>query len=105
MTEPFVTLVDLWQHSCEKFASLPAFGSKTPGGWRWITYGEFREQVDAFRAGLSALGVGPGDRLALISNNRLEWAVAAYATLGLGGAIVPMYEAHYEKVMRTMNGH
>jgi long-chain acyl-CoA synthetase len=49
--------------------------------------------VSAFRAALAALGVGPGDRVALISDNRLEWAVVAHATLGLGAAYVPMYES------------
>jgi long-chain acyl-CoA synthetase len=32
----------------------------------------------------------------LISNNRLEWAVAYFATVGLGAQIVPMYEAQKE---------
>jgi long-chain acyl-CoA synthetase len=49
--------------------------------------------VDAFRAGLGGLGVGSGDRVGIISNNRVEWAVACYATHGLGASFVPMYEA------------
>lgn len=93
MTDSFANLVDLWLKSSEKFAARPAFGTKTAGQWQWISYGEFKTQVDAFRAGLSELGIGLGDRVALISNNRVEWAVAAYASLGLGAAIVPMYEA------------
>jgi long-chain acyl-CoA synthetase len=34
--------------------------------------------------------------VALISNNRLEWAVAYFATVSLGAQIVPMYEAQKE---------
>jgi long-chain acyl-CoA synthetase len=93
MTDSFANLVDLWLKSSDQFAARPAFGTKTASGWQWITYGELRAQVDAFRAGLSQLGIGLGDRVGLISNNRVEWAVAAYASLGLGAAIVPMYEA------------
>lgn len=34
--------------------------------------------------------------MALISNNRLEWAIAYFATVSLGAQIVPMYEAQKE---------
>ena len=36
----------------------------------------------------------------MISNNRVEWAVAYFATLGMGAQIVPMYEAQAEKDWR-----
>jgi long-chain acyl-CoA synthetase len=63
------------------------------GAWRWTTYAELGALVDAFRGGLASVGVGVGDRVAIVSGNRLEWAVAAYATFGLGASLVPMYEA------------
>lgn len=44
--------------------------------------------------------VGRGDKVALISNNRVEWAVAFYAVASVGGSIVPMYEAQMEKDWR-----
>ena len=47
--------------------------------------------------GLRDLGVGPGDRVAIISDNRAEWAVGAYATYTLGASWVPMYEAQTQK--------
>jgi long-chain acyl-CoA synthetase len=49
--------------------------------------------VADLRAGLAALGVTRGDRVAVISNNSVEWAAIAYATYGLGAALVPMYES------------
>jgi long-chain acyl-CoA synthetase len=58
-----------------------------------VTYGELAGLVDRFRGGLARLGVRPGDKVAMVSNNRLEWAVAAYATYGLEAVFVPMYEA------------
>ncbi len=48
--------------------------------------------VDQFRGGLASLGLKTSDRVAVISNNRVEWAVGAYATYGLGACYVPMYE-------------
>ncbi len=95
----FKNLVDLCNRSVKQFASRELFGTRVPGKdggpntWSWITYGEFGKQVDAARAGLAALGVGKGDRVGMVADNRVEWAVAAYATYGLGAQFVPMYEA------------
>lgn len=53
--------------------------------------------VQRFRYVLKQHNIGVDDKVALISNNRVEWAVAYYATLGMGAQIVPMYEAQMEK--------
>ncbi|MBF0443933.1 MAG: AMP-binding protein, partial [Oligoflexales bacterium] len=85
-------LVDLQQESCEKFKDLPLYGTKGKNGYEWITYGEFAEKVDSFRAGLSYIGVKGGDRIAIISKNSWEWAVCAFASWSLNAVFVPMYE-------------
>src|SRR5690554_116452 len=92
----FGTLVEIYEKSTDQHPSRPLFGVKRDGRWVWTTYGEFRRTTDAFRAGLSALGVGRGDVVAIISNNRPEWATAAYATYGLGASFAPMYEAQHD---------
>src|SRR5262249_10383497 len=46
---------------------------------------------------LVQIGIGLGDKVGIISNNRVEWAVIAYATYGRGAAYVPMYESQLEK--------
>jgi long-chain acyl-CoA synthetase len=93
MVERFDTLLDLFETSTKEFAHKPLFGTKTGGAWRWITYDEFRKDVDRFRAALALSGVGPGDRVAIVANDSVEWAIAAYATYGRGAAFVPMYES------------
>ncbi len=93
MDQPLRNLVELEQRSRARFAERPAFGTKRDGRWEWTSYRRFGELVDRCRAGLHALGVGIGDTVAIVSNNRLEWAVAAFATYGLEAAFVPMYEA------------
>ena len=93
MAERFVNLVDLYERSCIKYADRPLYGTKRDGAWRWTSYAELRELVDRFRAGLAGLGVGKGDRVAIIADNRVEWVVAAYASYGLEAAFVPMYQA------------
>jgi long-chain acyl-CoA synthetase len=93
----FDTLVDIFTQSIEKFPTRELFGTKSGGVWRFSTYAEFGKDVTALRGGLASIGVGKGDKVAIISNNRPEWAVSAYATYTLGAAFVPMYEAQLDK--------
>jgi long-chain acyl-CoA synthetase len=85
------------EKSVEKYGPRELFGTKTGESWVFSTYSQFKKLVDDLRGGLSQLGVGRGDKVGIISNNRIEWAVAAYATYGLGAAYVPMYESQLEK--------
>jgi len=93
----FETLVDLFERSVRLYAGRELFGTKKNGTWTWITYAEMGKLVDDFRGGLASLGIKRGDNVAIVSNNRVEWAVAAYACYGLGAALVPMYEAQLAK--------
>jgi long-chain acyl-CoA synthetase len=93
----FDTIVDIYKHSIPAFPTRPLFGTKKAGVWNWTTYAEFGKAVDSVRKGLGELGVGKGDKVAVIANNRVEWAVAAYATYGRSAAFVPMYEQQPEK--------
>lgn len=89
----YETLNDIFDHSVSTYTDRPLFGTRQHGEWIWMTYSEFGAAVDAMRAALADLGVGEGDRVAIIANNRPEWAVLAYASYGLGAAFVAMYEA------------
>ena len=86
MPVKFENLVELCEQSCRTYADRQLFGVKQGATWTWITYAEFRELVDAFRGGLRASASGRGDKVAIIADNRVEWAVACYATYGLGAA-------------------
>ena len=97
MPVKFESLVELCEESCRSYADRQLFGVKEGPGWTWITYARFHELVDAFRGGLASLGIGRGDKVAIIADNRVEWAVACYATYGLGASFVPMYEAQLAK--------
>ena len=54
---------------------------------RW-SYRELGERVDAFAAGLLALGLAPGDRVGIWSPNNAEWAVTQFATAKAGLVLV-----------------
>lgn len=92
MYESLVHLVDA---SCKKFSGRDLFGVKRGGTWQWITYADFKLRLDACSSGLAALGVQPGDRVAIVSDNCVEWATAAYATYARGATFVPMYTAQH----------
>jgi long-chain acyl-CoA synthetase len=57
---------------------------------RATTYGELRDQVARVRGGLAALGVGQGDRVALVCANSRKFVVTYLATVGLGAVAVPL---------------
>jgi fatty-acyl-CoA synthase len=59
-------------------------------GEECITFADFRARVDAFAAGLAALGLGRGDALALWLPNRPLWFVAQYAAARLGIVVVAL---------------
>jgi long-chain acyl-CoA synthetase len=82
-------LVDLIEESVKAYGERPVFGTKNAqGDYEWITYGELGERIDNLRGGLAQAGAGQrGDAVGIIANNRTEWAIAAFATYGLGGAI------------------
>ncbi len=85
------------ERSCRQYAEQDLFGTKRGGAYTWMRYDAFARDVDAFRAALEGLGVRRGDKVAIISDNRVEWAVGAYATYSLGAHYVPMYEAQHPK--------
>jgi long-chain acyl-CoA synthetase len=96
-TPRYTNLVQLFTTAVGRFGSRPLFGTRRPAGWHWTTYSQFSELVSQARAGLVALGIGPGDRVAVISNNRLEWVVCAFGTFTRAAVYVPMYEAQLDR--------
>jgi len=94
-------LIGFLENSVAKFPERPMFGTKNARGvYEWATYRQISRRIDDLRAGLAGLGVGRGDAVGIIANNRTEWAVAAYATFGLGARFVPMYEAELPRIWR-----
>ncbi|CAB9507500.1 7a-methyl-1,5-dioxo-octahydro-1H-inden-4-yl [Seminavis robusta] len=91
----FKTLHENQVRACQIFADRDLYGvySDETEKFEFSTYRDFGQQVDLARHVLKDLGVGPGDKVALIANNRWEWAAIACAAYSLTAGIVPMYEA------------
>ena len=94
-------LVEFLEGSVAKYPDRSLFGTKNSRDeYEWITYAEVGRRVDNLRAGLAGLGVGKGDTVGIIANNRAEWAIGAFASYGLGARWVPMYESELPHVWK-----
>ncbi len=90
MTDDVRTLCDIFL----KVAASSKPGlliSKVGGAWKPISSADFAYTVRALALGLNALGIQPGDRVAILSENRPEWAMSDYAILCAGAWSVPVY--------------
>ncbi len=74
-----------------RYGSRRVFVRKRDNSWEDISWQQFGEQIVRAARGLAALGFQPGDRLAILADNRPEWPLLDLACLYLGGADVPLY--------------
>jgi long-chain acyl-CoA synthetase len=74
-----------------KHAKQDALNHKIGNDWVNISAETFVERVRNVALGLASLGIKPGDRIALLSENRPEWSIADLAILSLGAINVPIY--------------
>ncbi len=85
------TLNQLFFEAVSKYNRPDALQVKTGGVYRPISHTEVADRVRHAARGLSSLGVRRGDRVAILSENRPEWAVADFACLTVGLTDVPIY--------------
>ncbi len=84
-------LVHLLLHQLSLRGERTGFYIKENGAYRGLTFLDAFQRVQSLALGLSKLGVVAGDKVALISHNRFEWAVSDLAILSLGAINVPIY--------------
>ncbi|MDR6735688.1 long-chain fatty acid--CoA ligase [Sphingobacterium sp. 2149] len=70
---------------------FPMFSFKKDNKWVKLSNTEFIEQVNQTSKGLIALGVQPGEKVALISENRVEWNILDFAIQQIGAVVVAIY--------------
>src|SRR5262245_28413236 len=85
------TLVDLLEQACATHQKPDALQVKRNGVYQPISSEQLRDSVDKVAGGLAALGVRKGDRVALLSENRPEWAISDQGILSIGAINVPFY--------------
>jgi long-chain acyl-CoA synthetase len=85
------TLCQLFLRAVEKHQKPDAFLVKTGGFYRGTSSRDALRKAAGLAAALGRFGLGRGDRVAILAENRLEWALSDYAALGLGAVVVPIY--------------
>ena len=85
------TLSRLFLQACRTHRKPDRMMVKKDGAWKTISTAEFEIAVRRLSLGFQALGLKPGDRVALLSENRPEWVMADFAALTAGGVTVPIY--------------
>jgi long-chain acyl-CoA synthetase len=85
------TLNQLFFDAVSKYNRPDALQYKAVGAYRSISHSEVALRVRRAARGLCALGVRRGDRVAILSENRPEWAIADFACLTAGMTDVPIY--------------
>ena len=85
------TLTRLFFDAVSKFNRPDALQVKVAGAYKPISHGEVADRVRHAARGLASLGVRRGDRVAILSENRPEWAIADFACLTAGLTDVPIY--------------
>jgi long-chain acyl-CoA synthetase len=84
-------LFEIPYRQLEKFPKADAFTMKVNGVWEKTDTQTFINRVQKLACGLIELGVKPGDRIGLISPNRLEWNIVDFAIQHAGAINVPIY--------------
>jgi long-chain acyl-CoA synthetase len=80
--------------SARKNGTKTAYIQRHGSEWKHMKFSEALARVEAIGAGLVELGIGAGDRVAILSMSRQEWSFADYAILGTGATVVPIYQTN-----------
>ncbi len=89
--ESFPNLVTMFLTRARELGTKPFLSAMRDGAWQSLSYAEVARQVAALAAGLQRLGLKPGDRVMLVSENRPEWLIADLAIMAAGCVTVPAY--------------
>ncbi|MGI9374873.1 MAG: AMP-binding protein, partial [Tsuneonella suprasediminis] len=90
-------LVALFLRRADERGDAPFLGAKRDGQWITQSWREVADQVCLLAENLRKLGLEPGDRVTLVSENRPEWCIADLAIMAAGCITVPAYTTNTER--------
>lgn len=95
--EHFPNLVTMFFSRAREKGEAPFLWAKRDGRWQSLSWAEVARQVASIATALKGLGLEPGDRVALVSENRPEWCIADLAIMAAGCVTVPTYVTNTER--------
>lgn len=99
------TIAALLPQAAARFGPAPALRHKSGEGWLDVSYSELETAVREASLGLIALGVEPGDRVAIVAETRAEWTEANLAIVSCGGISVSVYPTNSPEECRYVLEH
>jgi len=88
--EEKTSFLSLLQAKSDGFSARPAVSMKTKNGWYELSYAELSRQAIRLSSYLIELGINQGDRIAILSESRPEFAVCFFGCIRAGSTIVPL---------------
>ncbi|MGH2554855.1 MAG: AMP-dependent synthetase/ligase [Actinomycetota bacterium] len=85
------TICDVLARNAETYPDQPALSWEEGGGWRSLSWKQYREKVAAVALGLRSIGVGRGDFVAIMTRNRPEHVIADVGAVHAGATPVSFY--------------
>jgi len=88
------TIPAMFLDVCRRYegnTSKGAYAKKVGGVWKLTTHDELRNDVECFALGLLHYGVVPGERVGILSENRIEWVTSDFALSVIGAVDVPVF--------------
>ena len=95
--DSYPNLVSLFYARAQQRGDAPFLSAKIAGEWQSISWAETARRVAAFAKSLKELGLEPGDRVMLVSENRPEWCIADLGIMAAGCITVPTYTTNTER--------
>ena len=87
-------LVAVFEAQAARRGAQAAVRQKRDGRWEEVSWTEVARRARDVADGLAALGIRPGDRVAVIGETQLEWILADLGILGAGGITVTIYQSN-----------
>lgn len=95
--EHFPNLVAMFFARAAQGGDRPFLWHKEGDAWVSLSWADAAKQVASLAAGLRAIGLQPGDRVMLVSENRPEWCISDLAIMAAGCVTVPTYITNTER--------
>lgn len=95
--EHFPNLVTMFFTRAKEQGDAPFLWAKKGGSWQSISWAQTAQQVASFAQSLKDIGLEPGDRVMLVSENRPEWFIADLGIMAAGCVTVPTYTTNTER--------
>ena len=102
---PFKSIPDMLRSNAAKFQGRLALKYRKQGAFVTLTYAAYYERALMVARGLVKMGVKPGDRIAILSENRAGWVIADMGILCTGSATVPIYPTNTPEQIEYMINH